>query len=352
MAQALPAGQVTFAFTDVVGSTRSFTDHGPAYVNALPAIHRTVAEVTEAFGGAVVKTEGDGAFLAFPDAGQAVRALCEIQERLEQRPAESLWLRIRAGAHTGAAEPVDGDYLALAVHIAARVSSAAGAGQVLVSDSVVEGLDAVSRKDIHPVAVGVFELKDIREPMQLWRVAGDDASPRATPASSYKRRPRPLQLRGQGTGARRARPTPRHSRSGDDRGTRRRGQDQVGQRVRRAERPRSRRRDLDGRARASSEPRPGLSSGGATLGLSGSPTTVAVAFELARRGHPLLILDNCEHVPDTVAELTAAPAAVPGALSRGYEQGSPRGARRACSASLASRGVRAEIWRGSRSRRR
>ena len=305
MAQALPAGQVTFAFTDVVGSTRSFTDHGPAYVNALPAIHRTVAEVTEAFGGAVVKTEGDGAFLAFPDAGQAVRALCEIQERLEQRPAEALWLRIRAGAHTGAAEPVDGDYLALAVHIAARVSSAAGAGQVLVSDSVVEGLDAVSRKDIHPVAVGVFELKDIREPMQLWRVAGDDASPRATPArrtnvalahSSFVGRELELDELDRLLG------TPGLVTIVGPGGvgkTRLVSEYAV--------------RNAPGRADGIwmvelapvASPDQVIAAVALTLGLSGSPTPEAVAFELARRGHPLLILDNCEHVPDTVAELTA-----------------------------------------------
>ncbi len=136
----------------------------------------------------MVKTEGDGAFLAFPDAIGAVRALREMQERLDQEPADGLWLRIRAGAHTGTAEPVDGDYLALAVHVAARVSSAAGAGQVLVSDSVVEDIDDATLAEARPVDVGVFELKDVREPMQLWRVAGDDAAPRATPARQDERR--------------------------------------------------------------------------------------------------------------------------------------------------------------------
>ena len=85
MAQVLPSGQVTFAFTDVVGSTLAFTDHGQAYVDAMPALHAQIEEVAAAHGGVVVKTEGDGAFLAFPDAAGAVRALREMQERLDQR---------------------------------------------------------------------------------------------------------------------------------------------------------------------------------------------------------------------------------------------------------------------------
>ena len=79
--QVLPSGQVTFAFTDVVGSTLAFTEHGQAYADAMPMLHAHIEEVAAAHGGVVVKTEGDGAFLAFPEAAGAVRALREMQAR-------------------------------------------------------------------------------------------------------------------------------------------------------------------------------------------------------------------------------------------------------------------------------
>ena len=305
MAKVLPSGQVTFAFTDVVGSTRAFAEHGPAYADALPALHLQIDEAAAAHGGVVVKTEGDGAFLAFPTAVGAVRALCEMQERLEQVPADGLWLRIRAGAHTGTAEPVGDDYLALAVHVAARVSSAAGAGQVLVSDSVVEDLDPDYLAEARPAEVGVFELKDIAEPMQLWRLAGDDAAPRATPArrtnvalphSSFVSREVELDeldrllgtaglvtLVGPG-GVGKTRLVSEYAvRHAPDR--------------------------ADGIWLVELAPLTGpeqvLAAVALTLGLSGSPAPERLAAELARRGSPLLILDNCEHVADAAAELVA-----------------------------------------------
>ena len=62
-----------------------------------------------------------------------------------------------------------------------------------------------------------------------------------------------------------------------------------------------------------------------TLGLSGPQTPEGLATELARRGAPLLILDNCEHVADTVADLIAEVMLLqPGTLRRRDEPGAPR----------------------------
>ncbi|WP_188113412.1 ATP-binding protein [Nocardioides humilatus] len=178
----LPSGTVTFAFVDVVGSTSAFTDHGDAFVAALDILHRVIADCTGAQAGVVVKTEGDGAFLAFPDADGAVRALVALQDRVEATVADPATpeprLRVRAGAHTGAATPVSGDYVALPVNVAARVTSAAGAGQALISEAVVE---ALSDAALAGPAVGEYALKDVRGPTSLYRVTGPPDAPRAAP---------------------------------------------------------------------------------------------------------------------------------------------------------------------------
>ena len=305
MVQVLPSGQVTFAFTDVVGSTLAFTEHGQAYADAMPMLHAQIEEVAAAHGGVVVKTEGDGAFLAFPEAAGAVRALREMQARVDREPTDGLWLRIRAGAHTGPAEPIDGDYLALAVHVAARVSSAAGAGQVLVSGSVVEEIDAPNLVELGPVDVGVFELKDVREPMQLWRVAGDSAAPRATPArrtnvavahSSFVGREVELDELG------RLLDTPGLVTVVGPGGV---GKTRLVSEY--AVRNASDRADgiwMVELAPVTSADQV-IAAVALTLGLSGLPTSESVAAELARRGKPLLILDNCEHLADAVADATA-----------------------------------------------
>ncbi len=176
-APSLPSGRVTFAFVDVVGSTRTFHEHGEAYVAAQRELHGRVVEHAERTGGVVVTTEGDGAFLAFSEARSAVAALTALQQELESSDGEGLRLRLRSGAHTGDAVPVDGNYLAVAVHVAARVAGTANAGQVLVTDAVVDELD-----DFDPIEIGTYSLKDLPEPTRIWRVAGDDTPPRATPA--------------------------------------------------------------------------------------------------------------------------------------------------------------------------
>ena len=100
----------------------------------MAVLQERVARHTAAAGGVVVKTEGDGAFLAFPSAAGAIEALVELQDELDEVPEDAVpRLSVRAGAHTGDAVPVADDYVALAVNVAARVTSAAGAGQVVVS---------------------------------------------------------------------------------------------------------------------------------------------------------------------------------------------------------------------------
>ncbi|WP_182481369.1 ATP-binding protein [Nocardioides immobilis] len=169
---------MTFAFVDVVESTKRFAEHGDAFVEALAVLQERVARHTCAAGGVVVKTEGDGAFLAFPSAQAAIDALVALQDELAHVPVEVVpRLSVRAGAHTGNAVPVADDYVALAVNVAARVASVAGAGQVVVSAATEAELPTPAG-----VRVGDYDLKDVVDPVELWRVCGDETPLRAPPA--------------------------------------------------------------------------------------------------------------------------------------------------------------------------
>ena len=54
--------------------------------------------------------------------------------------------RMRAGVHWGRPRKLGGDYLGVDVNIAARVTAAAKAGQVLVSDALLARID---REGVH-----------------------------------------------------------------------------------------------------------------------------------------------------------------------------------------------------------
>jgi class 3 adenylate cyclase len=76
----LPAGTVTFVFTDVEGSTDLLRRTGDAAYAELLAEHaRLVDDALEEEDGVLVDTQGDAFFAAFPGATGAVRAAARLQ---------------------------------------------------------------------------------------------------------------------------------------------------------------------------------------------------------------------------------------------------------------------------------
>jgi class 3 adenylate cyclase len=122
----------TVLFTDMVASTQHAAAAGDERWRAV--LHRfgeITADLTEQFGGTVVKSTGDGHLATFDGPTQAIR--CAEALRAD---AETLGIQIRAGIHTGECELLDADIGGLAVHIAARILGQAGAGEILVSRTV------------------------------------------------------------------------------------------------------------------------------------------------------------------------------------------------------------------------
>ena len=122
----------TVLFTDMVASTEHAAAAGDERWRAV--LHRfgeITAELTERFGGMVVKSTGDGHLATFDGPTQAIR--CAEALRAD---AETLGIEIRVGIHTGECELLDADIGGLAVHIAARILGQAGAGEILVSGTV------------------------------------------------------------------------------------------------------------------------------------------------------------------------------------------------------------------------
>jgi class 3 adenylate cyclase len=119
-------------FTDIVASTEHqarvgprewsrLTDHHDAMVRAALVRHR----------GHEVKTTGDGFLATFDATGRALRCARDILAG-----AKDIGLDLRAGVHTGEVEVRGDDIAGLAVTIAKRVCDLAGAGQVMVSETV------------------------------------------------------------------------------------------------------------------------------------------------------------------------------------------------------------------------
>lgn len=168
--QALPSGTVTMLFTDVEGSTRLLDELGPErYAEALMVHRRQIRTVAGAHAGVEMGTEGDAFFFVFQSARDGLLAAGEMQAALGDGP-----LRVRMGIHTGEVLLVDGDYVGMALHKAARISSAAHGGQVVVS-AQTGALAGVALRDL-----GEHRLKDLTAPERLFQFGDDEFPPLRT----------------------------------------------------------------------------------------------------------------------------------------------------------------------------
>ncbi len=132
MSQGLPGGTVTFLFTDVEDSTRWWEEAPADTAVALQVHDGIVRDAIERHGGYVFTTVGEGFGAAFARAGDAVSAAIESQQLLAEA---AIPFAIRMGLHTGEATERDGSYLGPSVSRAARLTSLAYGGQVVVSDT-------------------------------------------------------------------------------------------------------------------------------------------------------------------------------------------------------------------------
>ena len=184
----LPSGLVTFLFTDIEGSSRLFRRIGDRYIGLLERHHELLRAAWADHRGVEVKTEGDAFFVAFADASEAVRAAMAAQGAITSEPwPDDAMVLVRIGIHSGLASPRDGDYIAYAVHQAARIVGAAHGGQILMSE---ETWRAVGGTVPELRSVGRYRIRDFDDPVELFQadpigVPRIVLPPRATPAMGH-----------------------------------------------------------------------------------------------------------------------------------------------------------------------
>ena len=132
----LPSGVVTFLFTDIENSSGWWEERPTEMRAGLIAHDALVADVVAAHGGAIVKHLGDGCWAAFGSASSAAAAAIDFQHRHQTPTSPSgLPLRLRIGLHAGEVEPTGQDYFGPVVNRAARIADLANGNQIVCSSS-------------------------------------------------------------------------------------------------------------------------------------------------------------------------------------------------------------------------
>jgi class 3 adenylate cyclase len=155
----------TVMFTDIVGSTEYAADLGDGAWRALLARHDDLTRHhVEHHDGRVIKSTGDGALATFDDPTDAITAAQTLIADLHAPD-----LDIRVGIHTGQVEIIGDDVAGLAVHLASRISSLAGPGDIYVSRTLA---DLLLGSAIEFDNRGTHDLKGIPGTWEVLAVSG------------------------------------------------------------------------------------------------------------------------------------------------------------------------------------
>jgi class 3 adenylate cyclase len=161
---------LTFLFTDIVRSTKLVDAIGDdAWQDVIRWHDQTLRSLIAEHRGQEIRHQGDGFFVSFESAADAVDCAVAIQRRLaEHRRAQGFAPQVRIGMHTAVALRRGLDYAGFGIHEAARIGGVAGADEIIVSAATLE-----SAKNAYPSEKRTVTLKDISEPVEVssidWR---------------------------------------------------------------------------------------------------------------------------------------------------------------------------------------
>ena len=191
----LPSGAVTFAFTDIEGSTGRWERDRADMEDAVRRHDGILRAAIAGHGGHVFKTIGDAFCSAFSDPAHAVAAMLAAQLALAAEDFAAVdGLRVRAALHTGTADERDGDYFGPSLNKVARMLAIGYGGQTLLTaetaDLVANDLPAgASLRNI-----GTYRLKDITEPQAVHQLLAPGLQAEFPPPRSQGTLPSNLSL--------------------------------------------------------------------------------------------------------------------------------------------------------------
>jgi class 3 adenylate cyclase len=154
----------TFLFADIVGFTHLTDRHGDEHAADLAVrFHEQVCELAAELGCEVVKAIGDAVMVRSENSDTAVA----LAERILQLTGRDGFPPARVGLDTGPAVERGGDWFGSTVNTACRVTAAAGAGELLMTERARRAVCAGRRR---VAGRGRHELKGLPS-QQLFGIA-------------------------------------------------------------------------------------------------------------------------------------------------------------------------------------
>jgi class 3 adenylate cyclase len=150
-------------FTDIVGSTAKAASAGDkGWRDRVERHHRVIRDELKRHRGVEVDTAGDGFYATFDTPSWAIECAVAIRARVRE-----VGLDVRIGIHVGECEIVAGKVGGIAVSVGSRVMAHAGAGEILVSQTVK---DLMTGSGLRFIDRGQVSLKGVPGDWTLYAV--------------------------------------------------------------------------------------------------------------------------------------------------------------------------------------
>ena len=164
---------------DVQGYSRLMGDDDEHTVETITAYRETIARLIEKHHGKVVDAPGDNILAMFDSSLNAIRSAIEIQEKLKaknKKLPENRRMNFRIGINLGDILHKDDRIYGDGVNIAARIESIADPGGICISRGIYEQIDG--KLDIGFADLGSHQVKNIRKPVNIYKVLVDPYDPK------------------------------------------------------------------------------------------------------------------------------------------------------------------------------
>ncbi|SDE56433.1 adenylate/guanylate cyclase [Ruegeria marina] len=161
----------TIVAADLVGFSRLMAEDEEGVIRRLRKARAEVIDpAVEDANGRIIKTMGDGLLVEYPSPVSALRSVISVQEQMRARETgpEEQRLRFRVGVNLGDVVEDGADILGDGVNVAARLETLAHPGGICISRSVHDQLRG--KIDAQMIALGPQMVKNIPEPIDVWRV--------------------------------------------------------------------------------------------------------------------------------------------------------------------------------------
>ncbi len=167
----LPTGTVTFLFSDIEGSTRLWELYPQEMQTILVRQDLIIRGCVNNHYGQVFRTVGDAFYAVFPVAVDAVSATIAAQRALQAEDWGKISpIKTRMALHTTSAEQRDGDYFGPGLNRVARLLAVGNGGQILLTAATAELVQESVPPGVNLRYLGERRLKDLIRPENIYQV--------------------------------------------------------------------------------------------------------------------------------------------------------------------------------------